>query len=83
MCVISCSIFEEHYLSSYTLTPDQISLSDCLYFVRYWAKCVFIKLQKEQEQHVIKPLVICATQLVGNLLLKMLKYFKVMEIIES
>ena len=26
--------------SSYILLTDQISLSDCLYFSRYWAMCV-------------------------------------------
>ena len=30
-------IFEEKYFSYYILLPDQISLSQCLYFVRYWA----------------------------------------------
>ena len=33
-------IFEEKYFWSYILLPDQISLSDSLYFVRYWAICV-------------------------------------------
>ena len=42
--------------------------------------CLFdgMKLQYEQEWHVRKSLVICATKLAGGLLLKMLKYFKVM-----
>ena len=31
----------------------------------------------EQEQHVRKSLVICATQFAGGLLLKELKYFEV------
>ena len=26
--------------SCYILLTDQISLSDCLYFFKYWAKCV-------------------------------------------
>ena len=30
-------IFEEKYFSCYILLPDQILLSGCLYFVRYWA----------------------------------------------
>ena len=32
-------IFEEKYFSFYILLPDQISLSDGLCFVRYWAIC--------------------------------------------
>ena len=32
-----CMIFEEKYFSFYILVTDQISLHDCLYFVRYWA----------------------------------------------
>ena len=35
-CLIFCMIFEEKYFSCYILLPDQISLSYCLYFVRYW-----------------------------------------------
>ena len=40
---IPCMIFEEKYFSFYILLPvlpDQISLSDCLYFLRYWTICV-------------------------------------------
>ena len=33
----SWMIREEINSSSYNLLPDQISLSGCLYFVRYWA----------------------------------------------
>ena len=33
-------IFEEKYSSYYILLPDQVSLSGCRYFVRYWAICV-------------------------------------------
>ena len=33
-------IFEEKYLYRYVLLPDQLSLSDCFYFVRYWVTCV-------------------------------------------
>ena len=36
-----------------------------------------MELQYEQEQHVRKSLDICATQLAGGLLLKMIKYFEV------
>ena len=39
-CLIFCIIFEEKYLSCYILFIDQIWLSSCLYFVRYWAICV-------------------------------------------
>ena len=28
--------FEEKYFSCYILLPDQIPMSGCLYFVRYW-----------------------------------------------
>ena len=35
-----CTIFEEKCFSPYILLSDQISLSDCLYFLRYWAICV-------------------------------------------
>ena len=37
-----------------------------------------MKLYYEQENHVRKFLVICATQLAGGILLKMLKYLEVM-----
>ena len=33
--------FQEKCFSCYVLLTDQISLSDCLYFLRYWAICVF------------------------------------------
>ena len=45
ICLISCIIFEEKYFSGYILLTDQISLSGCLYFVRYWAICVVIVCQ--------------------------------------
>ena len=32
--------FQEKCLSCYILLTDQVSLSDCLYFSRYWAICV-------------------------------------------
>ena len=32
--------FSEQRFSCYILLTDQISLSDCLYFLRYWAICV-------------------------------------------
>ena len=35
-----CKIFQEKYFCCYILLPDQISVSGCLYFVRYWAICV-------------------------------------------
>ena len=34
-----CIIFEGNYFSCYILVIDQVSLSGCLYFVRYWAIC--------------------------------------------
>ena len=39
-CLNFCIIFEEKYFSSYILLLVRISLSGCLYFVRYWAICV-------------------------------------------
>ena len=36
---ILCMIFKEKCLSCYILLPDQISLSDCHYFLKYWAIC--------------------------------------------
>ena len=33
-------IFQEKCFSSYILLADQISLPDCLYFLRYWSVCV-------------------------------------------
>ena len=32
--------FQEKCFSSFTLLTDQISLPDCLYFLRYWSICV-------------------------------------------
>ena len=37
---ILCIIFQEKCISYYTLLTDQISLSDCLYSLRYLAICV-------------------------------------------
>ena len=37
--LIFSMIFEEKYIYCYILLPDQISMSSCLYFVRYWAIC--------------------------------------------
>ena len=34
-----CMIFQEKCFSCYILITDQISLSDCLYFSRYWTIC--------------------------------------------
>ena len=34
-------IFQEKYSTCYLLLTDQISLSDCLYFLRYWSIFVF------------------------------------------
>ena len=33
-------VFQEKYFSSYILLTDQVALSDCDYFLRYWRKCV-------------------------------------------
>ena len=33
-------IFQEKCGSCYILPTDHISLPDCLYFLRYWSKCV-------------------------------------------
>ena len=31
---------QEKFFSCYIPSTDQISLSDCLYFLRYWAICI-------------------------------------------
>ena len=38
-CLIFCKIFEEKYLLCYILLYEQISLPDCIYFMRYWRIC--------------------------------------------
>ena len=35
-CFIFCIVFKEKYFSFYIIWTDQVSLSGCLYFVRYW-----------------------------------------------
>ena len=37
---ILCIIFQQKCSSWYIVLTDQISLSGCLYFLRYWAICV-------------------------------------------
>ena len=37
---ILCMIFQQKCFSCYILLSDQISLSGCLYFLRYWAMSV-------------------------------------------
>ena len=37
---ILCINFQEKYFSCCILLTDQISLSDCLFFLRYWSICV-------------------------------------------
>ena len=37
-------IFEENCFSCYILLTEQISLPDCLFFLRYWAICVLYLL---------------------------------------
>ena len=39
-CLFFAMVFEEKYISCYILLPDQVSLSCCLYFVRYSTMCV-------------------------------------------
>ena len=39
--LIFSMVFEEKYFSCYIILSDQISMSGCLNFVRYWAICVF------------------------------------------
>ena len=39
-CLIFCIIFIEKYFSWYIQLIDQVSLSGCFYFMRYWVKCV-------------------------------------------
>ena len=38
--LIFCITFRQKYFSRYILLTDQISLSDCLYFLRCWVICV-------------------------------------------
>ena len=33
---------KQNFLSCYVLITDQILLSDCFYFLRYWAICITI-----------------------------------------
>ena len=35
-------IFEEKYLYCYILLFDKVSITGCLYFVRYWTMCIVI-----------------------------------------
>ena len=44
---ILCVIFQEKYFLSYILLIDQILLSDCLYFLRYWTICVWTCSKKK------------------------------------
>ena len=37
---ILCMIFQEKSFSYYTILTNQISLPDCLFFLRYWIMCV-------------------------------------------
>ena len=38
--IFNLELFKEKYFSSNILSPEHISLSDCLHFIRYWAICV-------------------------------------------
>ena len=46
--------FSRKYLSFYALLIDQIALSDCLYFLRYWSICVCNCLLKGHDVIVCK-----------------------------
>ena len=39
--LILCKFLEEKYISCYTLLTNQTSLSDCLYFLKYWTNVYF------------------------------------------
>ena len=39
--------FSRKMFSSYVLSADQISLPDCLYFLRYWSICVLRLFTKQ------------------------------------
>ena len=39
---ILCMIFQDKCSSCYIILTDQISLFDCIYFLRYWAMCIAI-----------------------------------------
>ena len=41
-CLIFFMIFEEKYLYCYILLLDKVSITGCLYFVRYWTMCIVI-----------------------------------------
>ena len=41
-------IVQEKCFSSYILLTDQVSLPDCLYFLRYWSICVLQELVSNQ-----------------------------------
>ena len=44
VCLIFFIDFKEKYFSCYILLIDQVSLSGCLYFVRYCTVCVLYLL---------------------------------------
>ena len=54
-------IFDKKCFSCYILLTDQISLSDCLYFSRYWAICVL--LQNTNLQTLLENSILCNFQI--------------------
>ena len=57
-------IFEVKYLSCYSLLTDQISLSGCLYFGRYWAIRVFQLFANQAVTSLISRLTYLSNQAV-------------------
>ena len=53
-CFFFCIIVEGKYFSWYILSIDQVSLSGCLYFVRYWEICVLQLLVNQAMNEVMK-----------------------------
>ena len=58
----------------------QISLHLCrhLCYTNYFHKTMIMELCYEREQHIRKPLAVCATRLAGGMLSKMIKHLEVM-----
>ena len=52
-----CMIFEEKYFSCYILLTDQISLSGCINFVRYWT----VRVLQLFFNQVVTPLILKLT----------------------
>ena len=73
-CFIFCMIFEEKYFSCYILLPDQILLSGCLYFVRYWAIRVLQFFVNKQPSCDVIHFEINLTFLIKSLFLTVFSY---------